>query len=462
MTAENRPPARNAMKHGLCSHLFLAQENAGHVNEIREELIRCYKPKIDEEERLINELAFAQFKVFHNEHVRYERIRDERINAGKIYDSQAKEAHEKLAAQWRAEPGLNLLFMKNDPFGVNLFMNHWSDILALAEAEKGSITLSQICDACLMLGSHWDVQRLTRQGRRLMGLYLALQARPEDEVETWVDRCGSTNREKDIAIGQEIYTLAPGPEQARQELAELAREQVRQLESDKTSAASDYEYARAQFIEKSDGHGLGDKARTTEARLFMRYHTADQRRADRLERQLGSLKRTRARHGLADAQESAYDAKYMTITPTYENPDTGNHGMHIQEHAPAEPIPQPEPVSKPARPKLSFAELDKMMREMVVDKLMERASIAKPLAEGGDDGMEFENGGITSAAFSRMPEFRNVEWADRAGVEPWQADILIKCHKMDAGPERSALLKKYFGKISKLNRAYDQYMGQQN
>ena len=63
MVAETRRPAGNAMKHGLCSHLLLIEENAHRVEMIRQDLIECYKPRLQLEDKIINELAVAQFKV---------------------------------------------------------------------------------------------------------------------------------------------------------------------------------------------------------------------------------------------------------------------------------------------------------------------------------------------------------------------------------------------------------------
>lgn len=450
MVAENRRSARNAMKHGLCSHLFLAEEHADRIERIRLELVDCFKPRLLLEDRLINDLAVAQFKVFYNENIRYQRLLDERANASDIFDEKVQAEHRRYVAQWRESPIDNLGNLLTTISGARLFRNHWSDILALAESPKGTITLTQILDACMMIGSHWEIQRLTQQGRHLMGLFLALHASEIDAmIDLWADRCKSDCRTMDVAIAQEIFLLAPPADEARRELAELARKKVEEHESHQSTALTLFEHKRAYFIETSDGLGLGDKARTNEARLFMRYYTADQHRADKLERRLEYLKRNRGRHREADRDESFYEDHDMIITSENRNQTTHYNGMHIQN------IPQAAP--EPVKPKYSIEELDQMMRQAVRERIAGEMGVT--IAPEPVSVKPEKQGTHQAIAFDPEPEFAHINWANDRSVTPSQRETMENLAVMDESPERDELVRKYFGTQELLMRAFNRFYG---
>jgi hypothetical protein len=451
MTVPHSGSSRNAYKHGLTSHLHLALENADTINAIREDLIRAYNPMTPEEERCVDDLSLALFKVQRNEEIDMERRQEEKLNAALIYDLQLQEEHDHFRKLWQATPSKYLRNMTNNVWGSKEFKEHWSNILALASADKGTITLTQALNSCPMLGSLWQVQSLTSQGRHFMGLYLASIPNPEQVIETWVDRCGSDNRDSDIAIAHEIFALAPDMQTARKQIAELARDQFEEMSRLHDHATRFYETTRHAFAETSCGHGLGDKKRTNAARLFYRYATADQNRADKLEKRLGILKRNRSRHRQADAMPIKYDARYMNLRPEDIYVDPANDCSYA-EPAEMQPSPAPEPVQikpEPVRPKYTFHEIEQMMREALREKFASEVGVmiaAEPASTGeplpGDEN---------------QPEFAHINWHNSRSVTPADARIMEDLSVMDEGPEQETLVKRYFGTQANLMKAYNAY-----
>jgi hypothetical protein len=415
--------ARNAMKHGFCSHHYLAEENEEHISLIHEELIQNFKPKIDEERLLVKELAFARFKVFENERLRDERAREEKAQAAMIYANRQTDEYHKHLALWREHPAEHVRYLSATLLGAEFLLRHWSDILAVLESGRLTLSLKQITDAVLMLGSHWRVDNLSAQARRLMGLYLAIHPRPEEQMDQWADLCGKQGRDSNVALGLEIYAMAPPAETARQELLEWARERVSQHSRDLSWARSFTEAEQAGFVAKSCGTGLGDPVRANEARLFMRYYTTDMNRADKLERKLEVIKRGRGRHRRADQNLPYNDPEDATISSP---PDHATNEMPVQEPAPA-----------PARPKFPTRRLDAMM--------------GKPQGD-------FSGTAVTIArAEQPAPEFQHLNWADERTLTAFQIETMENLSVMDDGPERETLVKRYFGSQEELMTAYNTY-----
>lgn len=449
MTVPHSGSSRNAYKHGLTSHLHLALENADTINAIREDLIRAYNPMTPEEERCVDDLSLALFKVQRNEEIDMERRQEEKLNASYIYDLQLQEEHDQFRKLWQATPSKYLRNMTNNVWGSKEFKEHWSNILALASADKGTLTLTQALDSCPMLGSLWQVQSLTSQGRHFMGLYLASIPNPEQVIETWVDRCGSDSRDSDIAIAHEIFALAPDMQTARKQIAMLASDQFEEMSRLHDHATKIYETNRHAFAETSCGHGLGDKKRTNAARLFYRYATADQNRADKLEKRLGILKRNRSRHRQADAMPIKYEARYMNLRPEDIYVDPANDCIETKAQE-----MQPEPVEKkpePTRPKYTLEQLTEMVRETIrADMAGEMGiSIAAKSAVTGDPLPGYESGS--------EPEYARVNWANSRSVKPEELEMMENLSMMDEGPEQARLVKRYFGTQENVMKAYNTY-----
>ena len=421
--------ARNAMKHGFCSHHYLAEENEEHISLIHEELLQCFKPKIEEERRLVKELAFARFKVFENERLRDERAREEKARAAMIYANRQTDEYHRHLALWREHPAEHVRYLSATLLGTELLVRHWSDILAVLESGRLTLSLKQITDAVLMLGSHWRVDNLTAQGRRLMGLYLAIHPKPEGQIEEWADLCGKQGRDSNVALGLEIYAMAPNAETARNELMEWARERISQHSRDQSWARSFTEAEQAGFVAKSCGTGLGDPVRANEARLFMRYYTTDSNRADKLERKLEIIKRSRGRHRNADCTQPYDDAENTTVT---SQPAHATNEMQGKE---------PKPAA--ARPKYSKKELDMLICQALRAELAGHvgvtvAAAGAPAVEGG-------------------PEFQHVNWADERSLTAFQVSTMENLSVMDESPERDALVQRYFGSQEQLMVAYSAY-----
>ena len=212
-------------------------------------------------------------------------------------------------------------------------------------------------------------------------------------------------------------------------------------------AAKLYEAARTAFVESSCGMGLGDRKRTNDARLFHRYATADQNRADKLEKRLGILKRNRSRHRQADAMEIKYEPRYMNTRPEDLYVDPANDCMN-EEHQEI----QPEPVEKkpqPTRPKYTLEQLAEMVRETIkADMAGEMGvSIAAKSAATGDPLPGDEN----------EPEYARVNWANSRSVKPEELEMMENLSMMDEGPEQASLVKRYFGTQENVMKAYNAY-----
>lgn len=289
-------PARNAIKHGFCSSVFIAAENAGHVNQIRQELVETYQPALAEEFQIIDDLALARLKTFENQKLLHQRTTEEKAHAATLFDQQNRRAHSRAVADWRNDPAPHLPFLTADPLGIDLLLAIWTDLAAALGADTRTVSLSQACDAALALGSHWQIQKIGHQGRRLIGLYLAMHPNPEQQIDHWVAISKGPNQASDLYLAHEIYALAPPPNQARWELDEMISSEIRRLNALKQSVAMLNAARQEQFVAKSCGLGLTDPARQTEARLFMRYYHADQNRADKLQSRLEQFGRGLYQH----------------------------------------------------------------------------------------------------------------------------------------------------------------------
>ena len=294
MNAQN--PARNALRHGCCSSVFIARENAEHVSRIHLELVQTYQPALPEEFQIIDDLALARFKVYENQKLMHQRATEEKAQAATLFNHQNRTAHTRTVAEWRKEPALNLPFLTADPLGIDLLLEIWTNLAAALQENARTVSLTQTCDAALALGSHWQVQKIGHHGRRLIGLYLAMHPNPEQQIEHWVEISKGDNQASDTHLAHEIYALAPSPELARAELTKIAHAEIERLRHLKKSVDTLYAARQEQYVAKSCGLGLTDPTRQTEARLFLRYYYAEQNRADKLQNRLEQLNRGLNQH----------------------------------------------------------------------------------------------------------------------------------------------------------------------
>ena len=448
-TMATHPSARNAMKHGFCSHLFLAEENTEHITIIRDELYQCYKPKIDEELRLIAELAVAKFKVFENERLRHSRAVEEKEHAGLLFDKDALDEFHLFRDKWLQSPAEHIGFLTSSLLGTEFFIRLWTDFQDILQAPKSTLSFNQICQAVMMMGSHWNIQQINHQGRTLFGLYLALHPSPEPEINRWISLSGTTFHDSNLALAQEIYAMAPATEQALRELLELAKAQIEHLQWLKTWAVRNYETARTNFVAKSCGLGLNDPVRINESRLFHRYYTTDLNRADRLERRLEILKRSRALHRRNTPLD---DSEQFLIHPEPGEiivPQTQEFVVPIQDDLPV--INQ----TLESVPKFEFNESQPLAWEAVAE-----SSLISP--EPGESETVQEMQSIVMASnreemidsLSRMPIFFSVDWSNRSKVTKFEQETIDYLIGLPAGPDRDKGVMAYFGTEGKLQRAY--------
>lgn len=127
---ETSAQARNAWKHGFCASHFVAQENAGQINNIRQELVEIHQPVLADEFHLVNDLALARFKVFQNEQTLNHRAAEERRHATTLFAEQARAEHLNLLAGWRDDPFTHLEPLQASPLGVAFLLSVWRDLAA--------------------------------------------------------------------------------------------------------------------------------------------------------------------------------------------------------------------------------------------------------------------------------------------------------------------------------------------
>jgi len=433
-----RKSARNAVKHGLCSQHFVAFENEEQIGQIREELLACFKPALDEEFALITDLAVARFKMHENERVHQARLDDEKLHAGHIYDMQILNEFRENLTRWRSTPMQYRSLMESGLFGCRHFLTQWRELQVILRNDHASPSLEQICEAALMLGSHWQIQLAGPAARHLVGLFLAMQSRPEQEIDHWIEISKGECRQSNSNLAHEIYALAPTAEKARMQMRALVDEQVRQLQVQLDSASAFYEFARKSYIAKSCGMGLTDPARSNEARLFHRYYVSERNYALKIERKLDSIRHQRLRQKPQSAAKQKPELQD-------QNPE-------------AEPI-KPEPAVVPASRQnlpflndpefLAFAEgFRKAMLDPAANAPVRIVPASEPApVEAGPDIQ------LSELAFARMPEFRHVQWHQADSVTALERETLQKCLALEPGAERNAMVSKYLGDEGMLRRA---------
>lgn len=146
----------------------------------------------------------------------------------------------------------------------------------------------------MALGKHWELQRIGSCS--LMGLFLAVHPKAEIMIDDWVNQSRGINAASNYELAEQVYANAPPAEKARAELRRMIEQEIASLLEKQKAAETRQDEALALFTAKSCGLGLTDPARMNEARLFLRYHTADQNRADKLERRLQQMRQSQTRN----------------------------------------------------------------------------------------------------------------------------------------------------------------------
>ena len=417
----NRKSARNAVKHGLCSLHFLAEENQQQISDIRLHLEEIHKPLLAEEHALIDDLAVARFKMYENERVQEARLVDEKLHAGDIYNMQILAEFQENQARWRDTPIHYRALMESSMFGCRHFLTLWQELQAILRKEHARPSLEQVCEASLTFGNHWQIQLSGPMTRLLVGLYLAMQANPEQEINHWVEISQGSVRESNVTLAHEIYAQAPIAAVARQQLRQLVDEHVKYLEGILKSANKFHELARQSFIDKSCGLGLTDPARSNEARLFQRYYVSERNHALKIERMLQAAKRQRMRHH--------HDEKSRKPIAVSTQADPEQTTAEKQDTSSAK-------SSRKAKNEAAFqASLD--------DYFKQTANKGLSLAITPDD----EPAG----------EFSQVDWGNFETVTEEQEEMLMTCDMMDPGPDRNALIAQYFGTETGFSQARLQF-----
>lgn len=293
---ETSAQARNAWKHGFCASHFVALENAVQINIIRQELIEIHQPVLAEEFQLVNDLALARFKVFQNEQTLNHRAAEERRHAATLFAEQARADHLRLLAGWRDDPLTHLEPLQASPLGIAFLLSVWRDLAASINTMPCTASLAQACEAVMALGSHWQLQMIGSRGRSLMGLFLAVHPKAEIMSNDWVNQSRGINALSNFELAEQIYAIAPSAEKARAELRRMIDQEIAALLEKQMAADTRQNEAIALFTAKSCGLGLTDPARMNEARLFLRYQTTDQNRADKLERRLHQMRQSQTRN----------------------------------------------------------------------------------------------------------------------------------------------------------------------
>ena len=425
-----RTSARNAVKHGFCSMHFLPFENEEFISGIRVELEEIHKPVLVEEYALINDLAIARFKMYENERLQNARQDDEKLHAGAIYDMQHRAEFRENETRWRDLPMQYRTVMESSLFGCRHFVTKWLELQIILKNDNASPSLEQICNAVLMLGNHWQIQQAGPLTRLLVGLYLAMQARPEQEIEHWVTISKGEFRESNVTLAHEIYALAPSAAEARQQMRQLVNNQLSQLQESLEKITKFHEFERESFVAKSCGLGLTDPARANEARLFHRYYVGERNHALKLERKLDAIKKTRMRQ---KSEKQSRKDQTAAAEPKVQQTN------FIKEDTP-EPLsaPAPKPAAKaPANPKFQA-----IMAQMHKDEPSEGLALAiAPAAKPAfadskpNDQNSLQPGGLLS----------RVAWGDVGKVTKAQEAMLLTCDRLKPGPERNGLITKYFG-----------------
>jgi len=327
-------PARNAFKHGFCSSVYIARENAGHVSRIRQELAETYQPVLPEEFQIIDDLALARFKAYQNQKLMHQRATEEKAQAAAIFASQARTAHNRAVAEWLKDPALQLSFLTADPLGIDHLLAIWAELAEALQTPTCTVSLTQACQAAMALGSHWQIQQIGHRGRLVIGLYLAMHPNPEQQIEHWVAISKGQNNASDLYLPHEIYALAPPADQARTELVLLAAAEIDRLKNLRKAAEKLFTARQDQYVAKSCGLGLNDSARQTEARLFLRYYFAEQNRADKLQTRLEQLGRGLNQHRKEKALAAlAKEQLIESLRPEADGLFTGHSSPNTQNRS---------------------------------------------------------------------------------------------------------------------------------
>lgn len=443
--------ARNAMKHGFCSSHFLAEENAEHIRLIRDELVVSHQPETLLQKRLVAELALARFKVFENERLRDKRRVEERLQAGMLFESQLLAEFQTRETAWRESPADALVLMAANKLGHEFLMREWLDLRELLASGKATITLHKACEAALRVGSSWRIEELSAQGRRIFGLFLAMNPLPELQIKQWVKRSGGACPVTDSTVAHEIYAEAPTAEAARREFLELVDDQLGLLEFDQPLIMKSYEAAKLAFIEKSCGLGLSDPARTNEARLFMRYYTADMNRADKLERILVSQQNERQRRrGSSKPQELPNQAEGLTIAQNRSAEAQAEKARQVMEAF--ERVPA---ATDPTMQKLLAARNAAVFRKLMEQALPEAPTSVEsvPLSIHKSEDAEVEPVLPAKKPFGLLSE---LNWNDLESVSSLNLSIVKHLATKPDGELRQRLIKLYFGSTEQFDEVLKQ------
>lgn len=288
----------NALRHGLTARRYVSDELAQRVQEFRQELVEVHQPDSTDESQLVERLAIAQARVEEAEAAWDDRLRWQRTHALELFDRGESQRFETDLKAWRASPQ-GMLSVFGQTWHSAIFLRDlWNCIVESFEFDI-SITFGQVRDMILALGSDWRVDQVDVARGRIMSAFLALEPEPEATIERWVDdsRHGRDDLapfDDDLDRAHNFLVAAPTPEKARELLKTLAEEQLEQVAILAQTAQEIYVRERGRCAEISPGHPLGDATDVRNTLRIRRYLTTAENRADKLERRLLALRKSRA------------------------------------------------------------------------------------------------------------------------------------------------------------------------
>ncbi len=386
---------------------YVSSGQSARIQAILEELNRIHLPETPEETQLVERLAIAMAKQYETEAAYDERLRWQRANAAELFERLHHERFTEDLIAWRDNPTRMIETFGKTWHSAMFLKEMWHAVLDAISNGLG-VTYDQGKDMATALGGDWRADRIDIHRGYIFSLILANDANPAALAKRWVNdsRAGRKDTgplEDDMDRAQWFLATAPDPATARGELGSLAERhfQVWKSESERLRELHFAELARC--IEVAPGQPIGNSDDIRSTRLCQRDVTRAENQANKLERRLIALKKSRQKRDprspiTADEERSARSAA-KAEPPAPKPTETAMRICSIPAETPQPVSPQAPDCSTDKRRAPNSSDVDPASHSSTGDAA-ERASRASGTARRPDSH------GIARAARARTQPAR--------------------------------------------------------
>jgi hypothetical protein len=411
-TSANQPGVFESLLASVCTEIP-NQEIAEVVARLGREFKATYQPVTRREFDAVMELAVATAQFRTIDCARQLKIEEERSSATIRFDRRAVETFERDKTAWAAQPGLYLPIITGTYLGTQYIADIWNEVTAELNAGN-DIPFDLAGRAVLATGSHWRVDRATGDGLNVMSWFVRIAADQSRMIDVWVQASRVREGANFARMrAKRIMAQAPGPQEARQNLANLAASESAKWSSIALELRKSHDIVRGSAGQCAVGLGTGDKTLEKELKALEKLATNALRRVERIRRDLVIQIRDRERENRRIEGQSSRKGRSVSA---------GHVDMRHEKPKSPAPVDKPQPQGS---------------TERIVSQ--KHTAPDEPVAAGQKSAIARPDPLVRAAAVGK-PEVANDRGVQKVGTQPSPNQRRIAPPNRNAdNPETSAM-----------------------